>query len=126
MKRLITVGILAALIVTACFTGHTVINRAGRDVGGLLTESIEAAQDGDAKKAYELSLKAEKAFIEAEGRISFFIYHDLVEGMGLQISKLPDLACDETLSEFSAEANGALVMLTHIVNDEKPTLLNVF
>ena len=126
MRRLITAGVLAALVVGACVIGTLFINRAGADIGAPLEAAIEAAEAGDAEKAREQSLRAEKAFVAAEGKISFFIDHSLAEELGLQLAKLRGLAEDDSLEEFAAAANGALTMLNHIVNDEKPTWLNVF
>ena len=51
MRRLIAAAVLAAVIVSVCVVGQQVIRRCGQEVGALLMESMEAAQNGDAETA---------------------------------------------------------------------------
>ena len=49
-----------------------------------------------------------------------------MEDLGSQLAKLKNLATEETASEFLSEAGSAVIMLTHVVDDERPTFLNIF
>ena len=126
MRRLIAAAVLAAVIVSVCVVGQQVIRRCGQEVGALLMESMEAAQNGDTETAAQKAALAEETFTERENKLNFFIRHDLVEDLGSQLAKLKDLATEETASEFLSEAGSAVIMLTHVVDDERPTFLNIF
>lgn len=125
MKRLITVAVLLACIVAACVVGQTVISDCGEKVGVLLTEGVEAAQAGDIEVARQKALEAEKAFMQKEQWLDVFVHRDLVENLGSQLARLSHLAEEETIAEYRSEAASALVMLTHVVNDERPMMLNI-
>ena len=126
MKRLIAAAVLAAVIVGVCLVGQRVVRRGGQEVGPLLLAGMEAVRNGDMAAASEKAALAEKTFAEMESRLNFFLRHDLVEDLGSQLAKLPSLATEETAAEFLSEAGSALTMLTHVVTDERPTLLHVF
>ena len=126
MMRLIAVAILVLGVGTVCIFGQCAITDCGKTVGLLLREGMEAASSGDTETARQKALEAEKTYMHAEQRLSLFIHHDLVEDLGIQIARLSYLAETETLAEYRSEVSGALVMLTHVVNDERPRLSNIF
>lgn len=125
MKRLITVAVLLACIVASCVVGQTVISDCGEKVGVLLTEGVEAAQAGDIEAARQKALEAENAFMQKEQWLDVFVHRDLVENLGSQLALLSHLAEEETIAEYRSEAASAFVMLTHVVNDERPMMLNI-
>ncbi len=126
MSRLISVGVLAVLIVVACTAGFFVIENCADSVGDALEASLDAANSGDLESTRALAARAESEFERREGALSVFIHADLVEQLGSQLAMLSDLVAEETLPEFCAEANKALIMLTHISHDTKPSITNVF
>ena len=125
MRRLIAVGVLAGLIAAICVTGTVTVGRTGDEVGALLTEALDAAARGDAEAARDASQRAEAAYVASEGWVNGFVHHDLVEDLGVELARLPGLAAPDSLDDFAAETRAALVMLTHVVKDERPSLGNV-
>ena len=122
MKRLITVGVLLACIVAVCITSQAVLTDCAEAVGTPLSEGIDAAQSDDIEMARQKAAEAEMAFMDREKWLNLFVHRDLVENLGAQIARLTDLAEEETLSEYRAEAKSTLVMLTHVVEDERAIL----
>lgn len=122
MKRLITVGVLLACIVAICITSQAVITDCAEAVGTPLSEGIDAAESDDIETARQKAAEAEMAFMDREKWLNLFVHRDLVENLGAQIARLTDLAEEETLSEYRAEAKSTLVMLTHVVEDERAIL----
>lgn len=122
MKRLITVGVLLACIVAVCITSQAVLTDCAEAVGTPLSEGIDAAQSDDIETARQKAAEAEMAFMNREKWLNLFVHRDLVENLGAQIARLTDLAEEETLSEYRAEAKSTLVMLTHVVEDERAIL----
>ena len=122
MKRLITVGALLACIVAICITSQAVLTDCAEAVGTPLSEGIDAAQSDDIETARQKAAEAEMAFMNREKWLNLFVHRDLVENLGAQIARLTDLAEEETLSEYRAEAKSTLVMLTHVVEDERAIL----
>lgn len=122
MKRLITVGALLACIVAICITSQAVLTDCAEAVGTPLSEGIDAAESDDIETARQKATEAEMAFMDREKWLNLFVHRDLVENLGAQIARLTDLAEEETLSEYRAEAKSTLVMLTHVVEDERAIL----
>ena len=122
MKRLITVAVLLVCIVAVCLTSQAVLSNCAEAVGTPLSEGIDAAQAGDIEVARQKAAEAERAFMDRERWLNVFVHRDLVENLGAQIARLYDLAEEETLSEYRAEAKSTLVMLTHVVEDERSIL----
>lgn len=122
MKRLITVAVLLACIVAICITSQAVLTDCAEAVGTPLSEGIDAAESDDIETARQKAAEAEMAFINREKWLNLFVHRDLVENLGAQIARLTDLAEEETLSEYRAEAKSTLVMLTHVVEDERAIL----
>ncbi len=122
MKRLITVGVLLACIVAICITSQAVLTDCAEAVGTPLSEGIDAAESDDIETARQKAAEAEMAFMDREKWLNLFVHRDLVENLGAQIARLTDLAEEETLSEYRAEAKSTLVMLTHVVEDERAIL----
>ena len=122
MKRLITVAVLLACIVAICITSQAVLTDCAEAVGTPLSEGIDAAESDDIETARQKAAEAEMAFMDREKWLNLFVHRDLVENLGAQIARLTDLAEEETLSEYRAEAKSTLVMLTHVVEDERAIL----
>ena len=122
MKRLITVAVLLACIVAICITSQAVLTDCAEAVGTPLSEGIDAAQSDDIETARQKAAEAEMAFMDREKWLNLFVHRDLVENLGAQIARLTDLAEEETLSEYRAEAKSTLVRLTHVVEDERAIL----
>ena len=122
MKRLITVAVLLACIVAVCITSQAVLTDCAEAVGTPLSEGIDAAESDDIETARQKAAEAEMAFMNREKWLNLFVHRDLVENLGAQIARLTDLAEEETLSEYRAEAKSTLVMLTHVVEDERAIL----
>ena len=87
-----------------------------------MSEGIDAAQSDDIETARQKAVEAEMGFMDREKWLNLFVHRDLVENLGAQIARLTDLAEEETLSEYRAEAKSTLVMLTHVVEDERAIL----
>ncbi len=121
MKRLIVVGVLLVLIVSVCITGQAVVKSSGDKISALLEQGMTAAESGDLEGARKKAEQAESAFVRDEFWLEIFVHRDLIENLGVQLSRLSHLAAEETLPEYCSEADGAIVMLTHVVSGERPT-----
>ena len=90
-----------------------------------MNESKQLIQDKQYEQAAKASKRAEQYFVKNERIISVFCDHELLEQLGVSISKLAPLAEEETEYEFDSELQSAFVMLRHLVNDQRPSIRNI-
>ncbi len=125
MSRVIVAVVLVIIVAAGCAAGEFVVHGCNNRISEALLRASSLAEMGDVSAAEKAARDAETEFTACEGALAVFINHSLVEDLGSQISKLPSLATEETKDEFLSEAASASVMLTHIVRDNHPTLLNI-
>ncbi len=125
MSRIVTACVLVLIVVAGCVTGELVVHNCNDRISQAIDEAYQLAEQGNFDSAKTAAESAESEFIRCEGALAIFINHTLVEDLGEQIAKLPTLATEETVDEFLSESASASVMLTHIVRDNHPTILNI-
>lgn len=125
-RRIIASAVLLVLVITVCVVGQLTVDGCGKDISNLLDSAKTSIKKEDYKAAAHYSQKAEDKYVDCERKLSFFISHDLIEDLGVEVAKLSDLAREETSDEFLAELSSAEVMLTHLLNDYKPSIYTVF
>ena len=126
LKRLIAVGVLTLFIVVVCVVGHLTIESHYAQLSENLKRAYSAAEQEQPEAAAEAARKTEALYVKAEGKMTFFVDHTLVEELGVSISRLCPLAEAGDLKEFRAECMAAQTRLRHILNDERLTFVNVF
>ncbi len=126
MKRLWVVGILLVLLVSFCSFGIYQIAKHEEKIIGILTEAMEAAEQEDFERAYELSMEGEREWIKSEKALSLFTNHLDLSNVGLAIAKLPPLIKHGDKSQFLAECAYTIVRVKHLANEEMPSLSNLF
>lgn len=119
MKRLIAAGILLAAVITAYVSSLMYITKTCDETKKLILRCEEAYNDGDAYKyAEELS----SLWDEKEKALSFFMNHDRIDDIELEISSL--LLYSKTKEEILFyEHIETLKMLLHQVKED--TRVNV-
>ena len=119
MKRLIAAGILMAAVITAYVSSLMYITKTCDETKKLILRCEEAYNDGDAYKyADELS----RLWDEKEKALSFFMNHDRIDDIELEISSL--LLYSKTKEEILFyEHIETLKMLLHQVKED--TRVNV-
>ncbi len=119
MKRLIAAGILLAAVITAYVSSLMYITKTCDETKKLILRCEEAYNDGDAYKyADELS----SLWDEKEKVLSFFMNHDRIDDIELEISSL--LLYSKTKEEILFyEHIETLKMLLHQVKED--TRVNV-
>lgn len=125
-RRIIASAVLLAIVITVCTVGQLTVDGCGKDISKLLDSAKTSIKKEDYKAAAHYSQKAEDKYVDCERKLSFFINHDLIEDLGVEVAKLNALAGEETADEFLSEISCAEVMLTHLMNDYKPSLYTVF
>lgn len=125
MKRIWSILILALVIAVICTTGCLYIFNFENNITKMMNESKQLIQDKQYEQAAKASKRAEQYFVKNERIISVFCDHELLEQLGVSISKLAPLAEEETEYEFDSELQSAFVMLRHLVNDQRPSIRNI-
>ena len=125
MSRIIASVILVLIVIGSCVTGEVIVHNCNDKISSKIEVAAKLADSGDIAGAEKAARATESAFADCEGALAVFINHTLVEDLGEQIARLPTLATEETKAEFLSELASARIMLTHIVRDNRPTLLNI-
>ncbi len=125
MKRVIAAIVLILAVAGFCVFNVVYIensyNDLKSDIDGIKesysSESVEAAQ----KKAAEF----EEKWVKKEDNLSVFVNHDIIDELGVSISKLPIYApLNEEL--FLAECKEIEIGLLHMLNDTKINMHSLF
>ncbi len=124
MKRLIAAAVLGVVVIAALIADIMLTNKVVETVSKDIKNCKTAAEQGDytAAKAYAETL--EKNWEKTETYFSLFINHDLIDNMGVSVSKLVPLANSRD-SMYLTECRVIEVTLTHIKNDSRFNLHNL-
>ena len=126
MSRLIAAAILLAFIGGCCIAGNVLVGNCCSRLDSLLNTAKQAVAENDLERAGVLADKAEVEYTNGEHWLFMFMDHSLVENLGEEFAKLPDLATQETKSEFLSQLNAVKTAITHIERDNQPSLRSVF
>ena len=126
MRRLWSAGVITVLLLAFCFVSVTAVTRQEAEIVDMLNLAYDAAQQDDFERAYELAVRIEKAWIEAEERLHMFVSHLELTDIGLAISTLPPLIRNEDKAAFSAQVRYSIVRVTHMGNSERLAWRNIF
>lgn len=114
MKRLIAAGILLAAVITAYISSFIYISKTCDETKELILRCEEAYNNGN---AHEYAVKLNNLWDEKEKALSFFMNHDRIDDIELEISSLQ--LYSETENEiFFYEHIETLKMLLHQVKED--------
>lgn len=114
MKRLIAAGILLAAVITAYIMSFAYITKTCDETKELILRCEEAYDEG---AAYKYAEKLSKLWDEKESALSFFMNHNRIDDIELEISSL--LLYSETKDEILFyEHIETLKMLLHQVKED--------
>lgn len=126
MKRLIAAALLLVFIAVSCVVGQFTIGQSGKKLKGFLTEATNLIEQEKYDEARAQLKKAEDEYTRQEWKLSFFIYHGLVEELGEQLAALPALANEEGRSDLISQIDSTKVKIVHIIRDNRFSLSNIF
>ena len=86
MKRLISAGILFAFVVAAYVSSFIYIKKTCNETIELVRLCEENYKDG--KNAYETAEKIDEIWVDKEQTLSFFVNHDRIDEVELELSSL--------------------------------------
>ena len=126
MKRLIAAAVLMAMLIFLCSSGIIQILKHEDKIISIISQAIEAAENDDFRKAYELASQSEDEWIKSERILAPFTSHLHLDDVGLAISKLPPLIKYGNKSQFISECKFTIVQIEHLADSEIPSLTNIF
>ena len=107
MKRISAILVLALIIVAVCSCGNIYIFHVEKNLNSLMGDANTYIKQKDYENAAKAAEKAEKYFVENEKAVSVFCDHELVENLGVALSRLSPLSKEETEYEFISELNSS-------------------
>ncbi len=116
MKRLISAVILLAVITALCVINAVTVKSAHTKLSEKLEICIEAYNKDDTEKAFNTATQLENDWEKREEILSIFVDHDIIDDLGVSISRLPALAKEDS-DTFLAECNAVKITLTHMIKD---------
>ena len=126
MKRLIVSLALFIAVISLCFFGVKYVRASYEKINSELIRSEQCAKSEDYKGAKEAAVLAEEIYTKREQALAAFIKHDILDEVGVCLAAVPPLAEKESREEFLSSLAEAKVALTHIRNDHKFMLGNLF
>lgn len=126
MKRLIAAAVLMAMLIFLCSSGIIQILKHEDKIISIISQAIEAAENDDFSKAYELASQSEEEWIKSERILAPFTSHLHLDDVGLAVSKLPPLIKYGNKSQFISECKFTIVQIKHLADSEIPSLTNIF
>ncbi len=116
MKRLISASVLLVIIVSLCALNALIVKSAYDELSQKLEVCITEYSADNIAKAFESATDLENDWKKREEILSIFVDHDIIDDLGVSISRLPSLA-DKKSNTFLAECNAVKVALTHMIKD---------
>lgn len=86
MKRLISAGLLLVFVVTAYVSSYFYIKKTCDETIELVRLCEENYKDG--KNAYDTAEKIDEVWVQKEKTLSFFVNHDRIDEVELELSSL--------------------------------------
>ncbi|MEE1330226.1 MAG: DUF4363 family protein [Acutalibacteraceae bacterium] len=124
MKRLISAGILFAVVISSYLLSLWYINTAEKETAKLVSECEQAYSDG--KDAYDKALELKKLWDKKESGLSFFVTHDRIDEIELAISELCVYSKAEEENDFKERIENIKMLLHQIDEDTKITVHSIF
>ncbi len=126
MKRLIVSLVLFAAVLGVCVFGVRFVKQSYEKINSELICSEQCAKNGDFSGAAKAAKRAEEIYTKREQALAAFIKHDILDEVGVCLAAAAPLAEKESKQEFLSAVSQAKVALTHIRNDHKFLLGNLF
>ncbi len=126
MKRLIAAAVLMLILISFCTVGIIQILGHEDKIIGMISQAVEAAENDDFDKAYEIDVQSEEEWIKSEQMLAPFTSHLHLDDVGLAISKLPPLIKYGNKAQFISECKYTIVQIKHLADSEIPALTNIF
>ncbi len=116
MKRLISAAILLVVIILLCTINAVTVKSAHTALLEGLEVCVESYGKNDTEGAYQSAAALESDWEKREEILSIFVDHDIIDDLGISISRLPALAKEDS-DTFLAECNAVRITLTHMIKD---------
>lgn len=116
MKRLISASVLLVIIVSLCVLNALTVKSAYDELLQKLELCIAEYNTDNVERAFESATDLENDWKKREEILSIFVDHDIIDDLGVSISRLPSLA-NKKSDTFLAECNAVKVALTHMIKD---------
>lgn len=126
MKRFIISILLFISVVIVCLRGSVMVNSGYKKICSELDSAEQFMAKGDFESAKRCAEKAEKIYREKEQFLAAFVSHGVLDEVGVQLAAVAPFAEKESREEFMSHAAQARVALTHLHNDHRFMLGNLF
>lgn len=126
MKRLIISFALLSSVLGVCYFGVKFVESTYEKINSELTSSEKCMEAGDFEGARKAAEKAEKIYEKREQQMAAFVNHGILDEVGVRLSAVVDFANKESREEFFSHAAQAKTALTHLRNDHKFLMGNLF
>lgn len=126
MKRLIAGVVLFGAVLLLCGFGVWFSLNNYEKITEDLNLGEEFAKQGEFDKAKECFLRAEEMYISKEQYMAAFVNHETLDEIGKALSAVAPLAEKDSENEMMAALYEAKTALTHLRNDHKFLIGNLF
>ena len=126
MKRLVAGAVLLAAVLLLCGFGVKYSANNYKKITEELNLGEEYAKQGDFERAKEHILKAEKIYVDCEQYMAAFVNHETLDEIGKALSAIAPLADKDSENEMMSALYEAKTALTHLRNDHKFLIGNLF
>ncbi|MGN0494275.1 MAG: DUF4363 family protein [Acutalibacteraceae bacterium] len=123
MKRLIAAGILLAAVAAAYISSLMYITKVCDEAKEIIIRCEEAYQDGN---AHETAEELNELWDEKEKTLSFFVNHDRIDDIELEISSLLLYSKTEDKNRFYEHIETLKMLLHQVKEDTKLSAHSVF
>lgn len=125
MKRLIAAAVLIILIAVSCVTNTLYIKKSYNELKADIDE-IKTAFAVSNTSAAQKAERFEEKWVEKEAVLSLFANHEIVDEIGVSVSKLPIYARFNSGDMFLSECRSIELELLHMLKDTQITTHSVF
>ena len=126
MKRLAVSLLLFSLVFGICLLGGAFVGDGYEKICSELDRSEQMMKNGNFEEAKACAERAEELFIKREPFFAAFVSHGTVEEVGTALASVVPLASGESREECLSQIALARTSLTHLHNDHRFILQNLF
>lgn len=126
MKRVWFAVILLAILIAGCVTVSVTTRRYAKNAMIVAQKAEQAAREENLSAARNLCRCGEKYWQKHDTFFSFFLRHDMTEGVRTAFARLGAYAETGDIDEFLAQCKDLTLQLEHIRDMELPTPKNIF
>lgn len=125
MKRIWAALIIFAVLIAGCTAGVKVTERIAAEMTATVSEAKAANESGDAKRAYELSRKAEQDWRNHHDFLCTYMNHARLEAIDQTLAAMPALCRYGEKDEFAVECDKSIAQFHYLTESEVPSVANI-